>query len=269
MIRRLTVIGFVVLCLAAGFLPAQKPSDTAWKILKDGVIAKSDDERAKAARVLGMLPHNILARQLAEKALEDTDPGVRAAAATALGQMGATESIPKLKEALKGQETEAVFAAADALFRLNDPSAYEVYFAVLRGERKSGQGLMESQMKMLKDPKALAKMGFEQGIGFIPFASIGYGAVKMLRRDDVSPIRAAAALKLARDPDPKSGAALVTSVADDKWIVRAAVVEAIAKRDDPALLGAIVPLLTDDNDTVRYGAAAAVIRLSAIPAGKR
>ena len=96
MIRRLTVISFVALCLGAGFLPAQKPSDTAWKIINDGVIAKSDDERAKAVRVLGLLPHNVLARQLAEKALGDTDTGVQAAAATALGQMGATESIPKL-----------------------------------------------------------------------------------------------------------------------------------------------------------------------------
>jgi hypothetical protein len=44
---------------------------------------------------------------------------------------------------------------------MGDPDAYRVYIAVLTGERKSGHPLFQSQMKMLKDPKALTQMGLE------------------------------------------------------------------------------------------------------------
>jgi hypothetical protein len=36
-------------------------------------------------------------------------------------------------------------------------------------------------MKMLKDPKAMAQMGFEVGIGFVPFAGAGYGVFKAVK----------------------------------------------------------------------------------------
>ena len=82
-----------------------------------------------------------------------------------------------------------------------------VYYAVLTGETKTGKELMTEQKKMLNDPKKMAQFGFEQGIGFIPFAGLGYGAIKTFTKDDKSPVRAAAAIALASDPDPKSGKA--------------------------------------------------------------
>ena len=255
----------VVLFASVALVQAQTPSEKAWNILRGGAADKSSEKRAKAMNALGLLTHNTKARQMAENGLLDKEPEVRAAAASALGQQGSTISIPKLKEAVKDAQTEVVFAATNALFLLKDPAAYEIYYAVLMGEKKSGEGLVESQMKMLKDSKALAKLGFEAGIGFIPFGGVSYGVFKAVTRDDTSPVRAAAAQKLVSDPDPKSGEALAKTAADPKWLVRAAVANAIAKRDDPALLSAVTPLLDDDNDTVRNVAAAAVIRLS----GKR
>ena len=50
---------------------------------------------------------------------------------------------------------------------------------------------MADQKKMLSDPKKMAQFGFEEGIGFIPFAGVGLGAVKAFTKDDVSPVRAA------------------------------------------------------------------------------
>lgn len=88
--------------------------------------------------------------------------------------MGAKQSAPKLKDAARDKETEVVFSATNALFQLGDPAAFQVYYAVLTGERKSGESLADSQMKMLKDPKALTNMGLEAGIGFIPFGGISY-----------------------------------------------------------------------------------------------
>ena len=117
-------------------------------------------------------------------------------------------------------------------------------------------------MKMLKDPKALAQMGLEGGLGLIPFASLGLSVFKTATKDDTSPVRAAAAQKLIRDGDAKTAQALMQCASDKKWLVRAAVVDAIAKRGDPALLKAVWPLLSDENDIVRFSAAATVLRLT-------
>src|SRR5437667_8175066 len=57
-------------------------------------------------------------------------------------------------------------------------------------------------MSTLGDPKKMAQLGFEEGIGFIPFAGMGWKAIKEVRKDDSSPVRAASARVLAEDPDP-------------------------------------------------------------------
>ena len=247
---------------ATAWLPAQTPVERSWSILESGAGDKSADVRAKAVRALGLIANNRKAQQLAEKALADEKPEVQAAAAEALGQMGAKSSASKLVEALQSKDTGVVFAAANGLYALGDPRAYDVYYAVLTGERKSGDSLVDSQMKMLKDPKALAHLGFEQGIGFIPFAGIGYSVFKTATKDDTSPVRAAAAQKLVRDTDPKTTGALEKAASDPKWMVRAAVTDSIAKRGDPKLLKAVWPLLGDSNETVRFTAAATVLRLT-------
>ncbi len=254
-----------VVCLAfffCGHLAAQNNADKAWSVLASGLVEKSVDHRSKAVHALGLIPGNAKAQDLAEKALGDSSAPVRVAAAHALGAIGAKTAIPKLHAALKDTEAEVVLAAAASLQRMQDPAAYHVYYAVLSGEKKSGESLVDSQLKMLKDTKAMARLGFEQGIGFIPFAGISYSVFKEVSKDDTSPIRAAAAQKLAHDPDPLSAKALVTAASDKKWIVRSSAVDAIARRGDPKLLSAVLPLLTDENESVRYNAAAAAVHLS-------
>ena len=255
----------LLVLLLAGVAAAKGPKQKAWQMLQAGATAKSTGERATAVRVLGLIQNDRQAVELAEKALQDEQAPVRAAAATALGQMGSKGSIPKLKEALKDQAVEVVMAATHSLRALGDATAYEVYYAVLTGERKSGAGLVEHQKQMLKDPKKMAQFGFEQGLGFVPFASVGYGVVKAVRRDDTSPVRAGAAKVLASDPDPRSGQALVEAATDKSWIVRAAALDALARRGDASLLEAIVAKMSDENDAVRYTAAAAVVRLATLP----
>jgi HEAT repeat protein len=261
------MIRMVLLAVIAFSAQAQSPADKAsvdkaWTSLSSGVSDKSKGKREQAIRALGLIPNEARAQDMAEKALTDENYEVRAAAAEALGQMGSSRSIPKLEAAIKDTDVAVVVASANALVTLGDARAYEVFYAILTGERKSGESLMESQMKMVKDPKALASMGFEAGLGFIPFAGAGYSVYKMARKDDSSPVRAAAAQKLVRDPDPKTNEAFRMTITDKKWIVRASVVDAIAKRGDPALLPAVVTAMDDENDNVRYDAAAAVIRLS-------
>ena len=95
----------------------------------------------------------------------------------------------------------------------------------------------------------------------MPFGGLGYGAFRTVTKDDESPVRAAAALKLATDKDRKSGAALAKAAGDEKWIVRNAAIAAIAMRGDAALLKAVTPRLQDKDESVRFNAAACIIRL--------
>ena len=131
---------------------------------------------------LGLLVKNDRARKLAESKLKDEEATVRAAAATALGQIGLKTATAALTSALHDTEAGVVFACASSLLQLGDATAYRVYYAVLTGERKTGEPLVESQLKMLKDPEALARIGFEQGIGFIPFGGIGLTVFKSFKR---------------------------------------------------------------------------------------
>lgn len=257
-------------CACSAVLQAQAPVDRAWALLTAGASDESHEMRAHAIDALGLLANDQKGRAMAEKALtSDVHGAVRATAAEALGEMGAKQSIPLLIKAAHESDSAIVFAATGALYQLQDRNAYLVYYALLTGEKKSGEGLIDSQMKMLKDPKAVASMGLTAGIGFIPFGGISYKVFKMATADHVSPVRAMAAARLASDPDPKSGQALAKTTKDEKWLVRAAVAGAIARRNDPALLSAVIPLMDDENPTVRFNAAAAVIRLSSAQPQRR
>jgi HEAT repeat protein len=255
----------ILLCALGTLRPsparAQDLSARAWASLEQGTAHTNGETRARAVEALGLLVKDERARRLAESKLADSEQPVRAAAATALGQIGLKASAPALTQAVQDPAAEVVFAAAGALLRLGDPAAYRVYYAVLTGERKTGEPLLESQLKLLKDPNALAQIGFEQGIGFIPFGGIGLQVFKSFRQDNVSPVRAAAAQRLAADPDPASGRALARATTDEKWIVRASAISAIGARGDRSLVTVLAPRLDDENDTVRFNAAAAIVRL--------
>ena len=276
MVRFRSKCGFAaaVVCtlVVCGFMArpmrAQGHIDKAWDILKKAAADSSTDKRAAGIAVLGLLEGDSEAQAMAEKALGDEKPVVRTAAANALGTMGAKSAVPALKNAIRDKDVSVVLAATHALYVLKDPAAYEVYYAVLTGQRKSGGGLIEDQKKMLSDPKKMAQLGFEQGIGFIPFAGLGLGALSMITKDDTSPVRAAAAKVLATDPDPKSGDALVDAAFDKSWIVRAAALNAIAQRGDFTLGPRIEPGMDDEKEQVRYIAAAAVIHLQAVRTAK-
>jgi HEAT repeat protein len=261
------VMLFVLSAIAVAQQPAASAGslkEQAWTVLNAGQSENDVNKRTTAVQVLGLLPDDPQAREAALHALKDPKPEVRAAAAQALGDMKDKSATPQLTEIITtDNDAGVIMAAAHSLIGLGDVKGYNVYYAILTGERKSGTGLMDEQKKMLNDPKKMAQFGFEQGIGFIPFAGMGYNAFKMLTKDNTSPVLAAAALTLAKDPDPKSGQALADVSANNKsWIVRAAALNAIALRGETSLLPAAEAQLGDATEQVRYSAAAAVIRLT-------
>jgi hypothetical protein len=252
--------------------PAQKPTpkahqtskEKAWQLLDTACTGDKTIARATAVGVLGLLPGNARAREMAEKALADEKAEVRSAAAVALGAMHSKASIAKLRKAADDQDPSVALAAAYSLIELHDDSGYEVYYGVLTGERKGKKGGIASQTAILRDPKKMVELGIQEGIGFIPFAGIGWQAFKVIRKGDPSPVRAAAAKILTNDPDPDTTKALADAVADKNWVVRTAVLEALAKRGDPSILDTVELYMDDDKDAVKYTAAAAVLRLSTI-----
>jgi len=261
------VIGFTVsLSATPDEFPRPRPAEAlqkrAWDILWEGTHDESTNKRSKATHALGLLSDDPAAVDLAEGQLQDREPEVRAAAATALGEMHSAPSIPKLENALSDKSISVAVAAAHSLLDLKNDSGYGVYYAVLTGKRKTGESLIEKQLDEFKDPKKLAEFGFYQGIGFLPYAGYGLEVVHALTRKENSPLRAAAAGALAHDPDPLSGKALTEAVSDKDWIVRAAALKAIAMRGDPTLLPYIKPAMSDHEDVVRYTAAASVLHLA-------
>lgn len=239
------------------------PEQQAWDILQKGAHAEKKHDRAAAVHAMGLIPNNARARRIAEGALKDDAPEVRASAAAALGDMRSRRSLSKLKAATDDKDPAVALAAAHSLLQLNVDAGYAVYYEILTGERKTGKGLL-AEAAAYKDPKKLAEIGFEEGLGFIPFAGIGWKAVRTVKKKDASPARAAAAAVLAKDHDPETTKALVNAAGDKNWIVRAAALEALAKRGDPSVLGTVQLYLLDQEGEVKYTAAAATIRLITI-----
>jgi HEAT repeat protein len=247
--------------------PLETLQKTAWDILWTGAHDESADRRSKAIYALGLLSDAPEAAQLAEAGLQDKEPDVRAAAATALGEMHSSRSVAKLQTALSDTSISVAVAAARSLLVLKNDAGYNVYYAVLTGKRKTGEGLIAEQVDQFENPKKLAEFGFYQGIGFIPYAGYGLDVVRALTKKDSSPLRAAAAAALTYDPDPRTGEALAEAVSDKDWIVRAAALKAIARRRDPTLLPKIETAISDPQEVVRYTAAASVLELARLSHG--
>ncbi len=249
--------------------PKTTLASKAWDLLRSGTKEKGADHRASAVRALSLLRGEKRAVALATLALSDPNAEVRTAAATALGELHATSAIPSLKEALADRELTVVLAAAHSLLSLKETSPYDVYYAILTGDRKGG-GMISGQVAILKDPKKMALLGLREGIGYIPFGDIGYTAVRTVTKDSSAPVRASAAKVLADDPDPVTQNMLAQeAVADKSELVRIAALEAVAKRGDPSAIEKIADALNDPKYGVRYAAAAAILHLDDVSRRKR
>jgi HEAT repeat protein len=242
----------------------QTPQQMAWEFLQGGLNEHNTTKRAAAARALGFLDGNSRAVESAEKALADRKPAVRAAAATALGEQGSRSSISLLRVAVADKDNRVFYAAADSLILLGDPAGYDAYYQQLTGERKSGEGMMASKVKLVKNPKTLTLLALGVGIGYAPYATYGWMVWTELSKDYASPMRIKALSKLENDPDSRISKGLLKVVSDKHWAVRVAALSVIARHGDVNLIGPITPYMADNKADVRYAAAAAILKLSAL-----
>jgi hypothetical protein len=173
----------LLLILLTAACCAQTVAKPGWSVLEAGLAQKSAGQRLAAVRVLGLISDDPHAAELAETALKDKNSSVRTAAATSLGQMHATGVDASLKQALNDKNLSVVMASAHALRLLNDPACYDAYYEIFTGERKNDAGMISQEMKVFHDPRQVARMGFNEGIGYVPFAGMPWEALQTIMKD--------------------------------------------------------------------------------------
>ena len=266
----------ITACAAAGAILLQPlmaatvtsdPDDRAYNLLDEALKAKNPDTRKSAVEALGLVGGRQPFAARLESMLSDKDAPVRLATIQALTEAKTPHSADVLRKALADRVPEVRFAAAKALFTLNDPAGKEALIAVLNGEMKTSSGFVSSHVRecrrLMETPKPLFTLALTQGVGFapVPFADTGVSAVRGILKDSGSSGQAATALLLAKDTDPEVVQALRKALSAKNALVRAAAVRAIAMKNDATLEEDVIPLLRDRNQAVRLQAAACHLRL--------
>jgi len=246
--------------------------DRAHTLLDDSLKDKNPDTRKHAVQSLGLVsPTEPYISQL-EVMLADKDVQVRVATIASLVDLASKRTVAGLLRALESDVPEVSFAAAKALWTLNEPAGREALVSVLSGETKTASGFFTRQkrdaLRMLHTPMPLFLFALHQGAVFAPVPGLGLGfsSVQGILSDPGVSGRAATALLLSSDQSPEILQALEDALTDPDWSVRAAAVHSIALRDDPALEADLVPLFDDKKEAVRVRAAAGFLRLEAVKA---
>lgn len=258
------------LLLTASCLHGQAPADRALQLLDKAAHDGNPIRRREAVLAMQVAHGDPRAVALLNAALDDKDMGVREAACISLGEIHERGSIPKLQMALADSAPEVIFAAARALYGMNDPAGRQVLSAILLGEQKDASGFVASSIHdaklKLHDPKALMLLGVKEGAGLAGPFGAGVPFAMDLMKDNQASGKTVAALLLATDRSPETLQALKSALTEKNWTVRVAATRAIALRDATVLYDDVVSLLSDKRDEVQFAAAAALIRFKSKPA---
>jgi len=264
---------FWAVLLSAGMIFGQTDLHPAWDTLDVGLKDGNPAKRIAAVISMSVVRPQARAVSTIEAMLDDKDMGVRQAACTTLGDIRSRGSIPKLRAALEDKAPEVIFAAAKALYAMNDPMGREVLEEVLAGEQKGSSGfvtnsLRDARLKM-HDPKAMLLVGVNQAAGLLGPFGMGVPIAEQLLKDSQASGKTVAALLLATDKTEQSKEAVKQALDDKNWTVRVAALRAVGLRDLTGLYSNVNALLEDKRDEVRYAAASTMIRLKQPAAARR
>lgn len=265
------LLPFFAACLLSCAALAQTEIEKARQIFAKALSESNPIKRKEAVEALSLIGADNIAYEQLGNALNDKDVDVQMAACASLATIKGKRSITLLQQAMKSEVPEVSFAAAKALFELNDPSGKAALLDILAGEKKTNSNYFTTQkrdaLQMMKNPPALYRLAIREGVGMIPLPGAGFGAASLegILKDSGVTGRALAATYLAREKDQASLQALREALTDKNWSVRAAAVHALALRQSTIALSEIAVLLEDKNEAVKYRAAAAYLRLAALP----
>ena len=222
-----TLIGLIFISIASAQAPVPL-KDQAWTILTDALQDKNPDTRVQAVQSLGLIGVHEPYISTLNGMLDDKDVEVRVATVTSLVDLKNKETEPALKKALADEVPEVSFAAAKALWTLKDPEGQDALLSVLSGELKSSSKFLDKKkrdtLRMFHTPKPLMFFAIKTGAAFAPVPGLGTGisSLQGILSDPTISGRAASALLLASDRDPRVLAALVDALQDKEASVRAA-----------------------------------------------
>jgi HEAT repeat protein len=253
--------------------PAPNPvKDQAWGTITDALQEKNPDTRVQAVQSMGLIGAHEPYISTLNGMIDDKDVQVRVAVVSSLVDLKNKSTEPVLKKALADEIPEVSFAAAKALWSLKDPEGEDALVAILSGEVKASSSFFNKQkrdaLRLLQTPRPLMMVALRAGAGFAPVPGLGLGisSLQGILNDPAVSGRAATALLLASDKDPRVLAALIDALQDKEASVRAAACHAIALRNDRTLEKELIPLLDDKKPAVRLRAAAGYLRLESLPA---
>jgi len=257
-------------CLAALGQPGPKEKasrDALDKALTD----KNPEVRRQAVIALSLVGSVDPYPSDLQSMMNDKDVDVRLAVISSLTDLtNSNRTMLSLHTALNDAVPEVGFAAARALYNLNDPEGKAALQAVLGGDSKTASGYMTKQkrdtLRMMHTPKTMFLFAVKTGAGLAPVPGLGTGVSSMqaLLSDAGTSGRAAAALLLEKEKDDQTLAALRDALQDKDWSVRAAAVHSLALQDNPDREEDIAPMIDDKSEPVRLRAAAGYLRLEQI-----
>jgi len=244
-------------------------------VLQHALTASNPETRKITVAALSLAATNGPLFTQFEQMLQDKDLDVRLAVVEGLQDIRTKAAIAALHTAISDSTPEVSFAAAKALWALNDPAGKQALLAVLEGDNKTASGFFSKEkrqaIRMMHTPRTTILYAVRQGVGFAPVPGLGLGisSLQQILTDPGVSGRATAALLLGKDKDEATLDALKDARIVKDFRVRAAAVHVLALRNDPALRADLEPLINDDKEEVRLRAAAALLRLSAIPMPKK
>jgi HEAT repeat protein len=214
--------------------PRAKLLADAWAVLQLGATSDKSRDRSDALVAISVLDRDSKAIATMEAALDDKDVDIRILAVSSLGDMKARHAIPLLRKTLDDDSAQISFAAAQALWKMDDHSGRDIIYEVLNGDRKVSPGLIKSKLDKAKlemhDPKALVLIGVNEASGaFLGPFSMGVSFLEEYAKHNPAPLQSLCAQLLVSDRSPEAVDELSAALGDKNWSVRAAAARALAK----------------------------------------
>jgi HEAT repeat protein len=265
-----TLLLSIVLATTAFCQSTPSADEQSRGILDKALKESNPDTRKQAVMALSLAGSGEPFLSQVAAMLDDKDVEVRLAAVASLVDLPTERTTVMLRKALNDDVPEVSFAAARALWSLNDPEGKAALFSILSGETKATTGFFPKQkrdaMRLMHTPRTMFMFALVHGAAFAPVPGLGAGVASMqgLLSDAGVSGRATVALLFAEEKNAATLQALRDALSDKDWSVRAAAVHSLALWNDPSLQEDIVPLLDDKKEAVRLRAAAGYLRLELI-----